>query len=99
MPTLRDHVKETLAAREPDERAARADLAAVMTRIDRPRRRWLYPAIGGPLVAAALVVLVLARRAPPPEPVATGVHLYLHVEGEPADRALAIDLTVQGSHR
>lgn len=99
MPTLRDHVKEALAAHEPDERAARADLEAVMQRIERPRRRWIYPAIGGPLVAAAVVLLVVTRRAPAPEPVAGGVHLYLHVEGEPADRALAIDLTVQGSPR
>jgi hypothetical protein len=100
MPDLREHVRKTLARTEPSEREARTDLQAVLARRRSPRR-YLYPAFAGAALAAVLL-LILTRRppkpiVPPPTPVA-GVHLYLRVEGEPPEKALAFDLTPTGEH-
>lgn len=96
MTTLRERVKEALAAHEPDARDARSDLDAVLARSGR-RRPW-WPWLAVPAVAAVAVVVVARRPPPAPPPVAArsgeddGVHLYLHVHGEPEGRALALDV-------
>lgn len=108
MPTLRDRVRETLSAREPSGREAAAHREAVLARARRTadrkgRRVWLL--VAGPALAAALLALYLAfpRRdaspPPPPPPLALGdrgVHLYLHVDGEPESQAVALDLDSKG---
>lgn len=104
MPTLRDRVREALSKREPTELEARDDLDAILARSrgghgKRVRRTW--PLLAAPALAAALLTLYLAypRREPltMPAPTATrGVHLYLHVTGEPADRAMTLDLDSKG---
>lgn len=101
MPTLRDHVKDTLAAREPDEATAKSDLDAVLARAERPRRRALWLAVPAFAAAAAAVALVLARppSAPPPAAQSAGMYLYLHVDGEPADQAVTLDLDTKGSSK
>lgn len=112
MPTLRDRVRETLSATEPNEREARADLDAVLSGSRRrTRRAWVF--VLAPALATAAIVLYLAvprgnpsatlAPAPsaastqkPPQLAARGVHLYLRVIGEPEDRAIAIDLDSKG---
>ena len=107
MSTLRDRVRESLDAGVPDERAAKSDLDAVLARANgtgpRPLRR-LWPLATALAVAVLVVYLVLPRRETPraistppaSTSVARGVHLYLHVTGEPADQAIALDLDSKG---
>jgi hypothetical protein len=90
---LRERVRETLAAREPDERAARADLEAVIAR-KRPRARvrpWVLVTV--PAVCA-LVVVAWSRRAPPPATTRgdDAMAVYIHVAGEPESSALTLQL-------
>ena len=99
MPTLRDRVRETLSAREPSERNAAADLETVLARSKKGRRVW--PLVLAPALAAAALVLYLVSSrhdAPAPQVVAQarGVHLYLHVTGEPENQAIALDLDSKG---
>ncbi len=100
MPTLRDRVRETLSEGEPSAREAKSDLDAVLERSRgaRPRRSW---GVALPVAfACALGVWLLVRHPvlPPPPPVAGGIHVYLHVRGEPEDRALALHLEARGAH-
>lgn len=103
MPTLRSHVKRALARTEPSpEEAAR--MLAVIQEHDgsRARSRARIVLALAPVVIAALVVVVLHRRRPvePPPPVAmaTGIHLYLRVDGEPPEKAVTLDLVQNGEH-
>jgi hypothetical protein len=105
MPTLRDRVRETLSAREPDEREARSELAAVLARSGSKQRRRIWTlALPTPVfVAAAVLLYFVVWRGQPREPHvaigvprAPGVHLYLHVAGEPSDRAITLDLDSKG---
>lgn len=99
MPTLRDHVKDTLAAREPDDAAAKADLDAVVARAERPRRRPLFLAVPAVVAVAAAIALVLARPPSPRPAPSAGMHLYLHVDGEPADQAITLDIDTKGPRK
>lgn len=102
MPTLRDRVRETLSAREPSHHEAAGALEAILSRSRRRRRMW--PLVVAPALAAAIVGLYLAlpRREPQiavgnhSAQSARGVHLYLHVTGEPNERALTLDLDSKG---
>jgi len=113
MTTLRERVKSALSAREPSQGEAAADLDAILARA-RSRPRLGKLAYASILAAAAAIFLVAWLAVPRPTPVAgvpsppststaspatAGVHLYLHVTGEPEDRALAIDLTSKGDRR
>jgi anti-sigma factor RsiW len=93
-PTLRDHVRATLDAREPSELTTRADREAVLARV-RPRRRprpWAVLAVSAGL---AVVIGFVFLRRPPPDPTATqSVDLYLRVQGEPESQALTFHLDV-----
>ncbi|MDB5217683.1 MAG: hypothetical protein JWO86_5610 [Myxococcaceae bacterium] len=102
MATLRERVREVLSAREPSEREAARDLATILERAKggRPtRRRVAWPVLLAPALVAAALIFFLVRRGPSPSvPVAakTGVHLYLNIAGDSADRAIAIDLDSKG---
>ena len=107
MPNLRDHVRETLSAREPSDREARADLQAILDPSARRGRR-VWPYVVAPALAAvaviALVIGGLHEIRPIVDPRATAhadapeaLQLYLRVDGEPAERALALELTVKGT--
>jgi len=93
--TLRDRVKETLAAREPTEREAARDLDAVLARAQ-PRRRVRPQWAIAFATAAAVVALYIFFPRPKPPP-AEAVHLYVHVSGEPEENALTLDLGTKGS--
>lgn len=102
MPSLRDHARDTLSAREPDSREARLDLEKILGRARSPRGgppppRWLL--LGPSLVAAALAIYLLRPRPPSglPRP-ASAVHLYLRINDEPESQALVLDLDPQGDH-
>ena len=91
MPTLRDHVKDTLSRTEPDERQARADLQAVMRKAKKPSRAWLVVPV---FAAAAIAVWIVAlqKKPPPQEARRDGIHLYLRASGEPEGNAITLDL-------
>jgi hypothetical protein len=93
-PTLRDHLRETLDAREPSEPTTRADREAVLARV-RPRRSprpWAVLAVSAGM---AVVIGFVFWRRPPPAPTATqSVDLYLRVQGEPESQALTFHLDV-----
>lgn len=101
MPTLRDRVRETLSAREPEEHEARSELAAVLARSSSKQKRRTWTLALAPVLVAAAVLLffVVQRREPHVAlgvPARHGVHLYLHVAGEPSDRATTLDLSFKG---
>jgi hypothetical protein len=93
-PTLRDHLRETLDAREPSALITQADREAVLARV-RPRRRprpWAVVAVSA---AMAVVIGLVFWRRPPPAPTATqSVDLYIRVQGEPESQALTFHLAV-----
>jgi hypothetical protein len=111
MPTLRDHVREALSTREPTESRAHADLKEILARSERRRLDWRWLAL--PAVALGALVLVFIGSTRRPSPTATldpkpapvvaaksaGFQLYIHVAGEPEDRALAFELTSKGDPR
>jgi hypothetical protein len=104
MPTLRERVREALSASEPGEREAARELETILERAKSGKRRpgLSWPLLLAPvLVAAALFFFLLFPRHAPVAPVApvaakSGVHLYLGVTGEPADRAITLDLDSKG---
>jgi hypothetical protein len=99
MPTLRDRVRETLSATEPSDKEAARDLAKVLAR---GKKRPIWPLIAAPALAAAVLALYLfyPRGVPAPAlPAATasrGVHLYVHITGEPENQATLLDLDSKG---
>lgn len=103
MPSLREHVKKTLGRTEPGEREARDELRTILARSRGELRPWWRaPAIAltvGLAVAAAVVFLIRKPAPPAPAPIAAAdhdIHLYLHVQGEPLDKALTLDLRTKG---
>lgn len=90
MPTLRDHVKETLARTEPDERQARADLQAVMRKAKKPTRLWLLVPVFA--AAAAAIWFFTLPKKPTTQARRDGIHLYLRASGEPEGNAITLDL-------
>lgn len=107
MPSLREQVKKTLARTEPGEREARDELQTILAKSrGEIRPWWRAPVIALTLgVAVAVAVVFFIRTKPSPAPVATtppaipvdqDIHLYLHVEGEPLDKALTLDLRTKG---
>ena len=98
MPDLREHVRKTVARTEPSEEEARADFQQILARRRRPRRV-LYAGFAGVALAAAAFLIATQRPKPvPPPALQMGVHLYLRVDGEPPEKALAFDLTSPGEH-
>jgi hypothetical protein len=104
MPTLRKRVRQALSAREPSAEEAASELDAILARAAAPRRaRFLAYAGGLASVAALALAGWLVLRPPPAQPHGTaasgplragaGVHLYVHVAGEPESQAVALDLT------
>src|SRR4051812_26030611 len=106
MPTLRDRVRETLSAREPGEREAARELETLRERASgggrRAKRGVAWPLLLAPALAvAALVFLVVLTRRGPVAPARMaaakgGTHLYLNIAGEPANRAITVDLDSKG---
>lgn len=102
MPSLRERVRTSLARTEPGEREARDELATILARARGEVRPWwrapLFALAAAGVVAAALVLVVRLPPRPAPPPRDEALHLYLHVEGEPLDRALTLNLTTKGEH-
>ena len=106
MPTLRDRIRDALSRRELSDREARGDLDAILAQARRKKSAtWslaLVPAFATVAVIAYLVVF-RNQQGPPPAPLVadrsespSAVHLYLHVTGEPEDRAVSLDLDTKG---
>jgi len=107
---LRDRVKDTLKRTEPGDREAHDELQTILARTrGEGRPWWRIPALAtasGLLVAGMILVFIQATPpAPTPAPVSAPVpaptpqpeaalHLYLHVEGEPLEKALRLDLAL-----
>ena len=103
--TLRDRVREALAAREPTAPEARADLDAILRRPEKPARPPLIRLLPHALATGGVFVALLVRlwwlsstESPDPTPrgaitATRGVHLYLRRTGEPESQALVIDLS------
>lgn len=110
MPTLRESLRQALTAAEPTNEEAAADLRAVLYRArQRARRRTLgfvlVPALAAASIATYFAVgnhdanpnLTAVSPAPSPHVAADlGVFLYLRADGEPEDRAMTLNLVVQG---
>jgi hypothetical protein len=107
-PTLRERVREALAAREPTATEARDDLDAILRRQETStssRAPFQTLAIVFLAIGVALGAFSLLRgsspeiaRLPPGRSLdgaviaSRGVHLYLRRSGEPESQALVIDL-------
>ena len=106
MPTLRDRVREMLSASEPNDREAAGELDAILSSAHAKRRGRMWTlALAPVLVAAALLLYFLAFPSRDPHVAVggrstqsgtRGVHLYVHVAGEPSDRAFTLDLDSKG---
>lgn len=103
--SLRDQVKRTLARTEPSPEEAARELDTIVKRArgaSRTRARVVF--VLAPVALAAVLFLVLRRPPPTPQPqpppkvAAGGIHLFLHVDGEPLELAVTLDLTQNGEH-
>lgn len=102
--TLRDQVRRTLARTEPTAGEAARELETITKRArgaNRTRARIVFAL--APVAIAAVIFLVLRGRhppepLPPPQVAAGGIHFYMHVDGEPLEQAVTLDLTQNGEH-
>jgi hypothetical protein len=101
MPSLREHLRRALAAKEPSPSEAKRDLERVLSRAKHGAERkpkavpWsaLVPVLA---VAAGVAFYLRGRAGPDPSVADRGVHLYVHLAGEPESQALAFDVDPHG---
>lgn len=99
MASVKDRVREALARTEPTEAEAKADFAKLLERTRAPARRGTW--VVALAAAAALLIgfgVWRGRTAPPPVARTPGVHIYIHVVGEPEEQALALDVAASTAH-
>lgn len=101
MPSLRERVREALARTEPGEREAHDELQTILARSRGEIRPWWHMPLSaltvGVVVVAAILVFVKTKSIPQsiPAPSEEAIHLYLHVDGEPVEKALTLDLATK----
>jgi hypothetical protein len=99
---LKTLAKETFDARAPHEAEAQRELRRIVERVAlrraRSSRLWLL----APSLALAVGIFLVVRHRheiPDGTPMPSsrgGIHLYVHKQGEPEERALRLDLELQG---